>query len=892
MSVAPQQFQSAPLPPPSEHQPQPHAASKSIRLPPTPPETVDGDDNKSTTSTNTEPDFPLPPPANTPPRVLDVDKPTPDSHVPRDPRLIRLTGVHPFNVEAPLSDLFNEGFLTSPELFYVRNHGAVPEVHDEECIDWEFSVEGLVANPFKITLRQLLDEYENVTYPITLVCAGNRRKEQNVVRKSQGFSWGPAGVSTALFTGVVMKDVIERAKPLRKAKYVCMEGADKLPNGYYGTSVKLNWVMDPNRGIMLAHKMNGEMLRPDHGKPLRAVIPGQIGGRSVKWLKKLIVTAEPSDNWYHIYDNRVLPTMVNPDESAKNPKWWMDERYAIYDLSPNSAIAFPAHEEKLSIVSAPESYTVRGYAYSGGGRRVTRCEVSLDKGKTWRLATIEYAEDKYRAYEDRQLYGARLDMDWRETSFCWCFWSLDIAIAELKETNDILVRAMDEAMCIQPRDMYWSVLGMMNNPWYRIAIHKEHDTLRFEHPTQPALMPGGWMERVKKSGGNLTNGHWGEKIEGEELEAAGIEEVKDIKMTKDGVDKVVGIDELRKHDKPENPWFVVNGEVYDGTAFLEGHPGGAQSIVSAAGLDATDEFMAIHSETAKAMMPDHHIGSLDEASRKILAEGEPTLESSEPRPVFLDSRVWNKALLQSKKNVSWDTRIFTFKLDHDEQSLGLPTGQHLMIRLRDPVTREAIIRSYTPISQTTQKGYCDVLIKIYADTQDKVGGRMTKALDSIPVGHWVDFKGPIGKFEYLGRGVCAVNGKERRVKRFFMISGGSGITPIFQVLRAVMQDKGDATHCTVLNGNRLVEDILCRQDLDMFARDNADRCKLLYTLTQGPDDWTGLRGRIGAPLLKEHCGIAGDGESMVLLCGPGALEKSAHSILNEQGWKDEDLLFF
>jgi nitrate reductase (NAD(P)H) len=53
--------------------------------------------------------------------------------------------------------------------------------------------------------------------------------------------------------------------------------------------------------------MNGEMLRPDHGKPLRAVIPGQIGGRSVKWLKKLIVTAEPSDNWYHIYDNRVLP---------------------------------------------------------------------------------------------------------------------------------------------------------------------------------------------------------------------------------------------------------------------------------------------------------------------------------------------------------------------------------------------------------------------------------------------------------------------------------------------------------------------------------------------------------------------------------------------------------
>lgn len=58
---------------------------------------------------------------------------------------------------------------------------------------------------------------------------------------------------------------------------------------------------------MLAHKMNGEGLRPDHGRPLRAVVPGQIGGRSVKWLKKLIITDRPSDNWYHIYDNRVLP---------------------------------------------------------------------------------------------------------------------------------------------------------------------------------------------------------------------------------------------------------------------------------------------------------------------------------------------------------------------------------------------------------------------------------------------------------------------------------------------------------------------------------------------------------------------------------------------------------
>ncbi|KAL1650041.1 hypothetical protein SLS58_001419 [Diplodia intermedia] len=854
-------------------------------LPPSPPETICDE-----TSSQSPVEFALPPP-RTVVQVLEADKKTPDAHVPRDPRLIRLTGVHPFNVEAPLSDLYNEGFLTSPELFYVRNHGAVPEVSDEEIPDWEFTVEGLVENPLRITLKELLSEYDNVTYPITLVCAGNRRKEQNVVRKTKGFSWGAAGVSTALWTGVVMGDVLKRARPMRRAKYVCMEGADKLPNGYYGTSVKLNWAMDPNRGMILAHKMNGEMLTPDHGKPLRCVIPGQIGGRSVKWLKKLIVTAEPSDNWYHIYDNRVLPTMVSPDDAANDPSWWKDERYAIYDLSTNSAVAYPAHEEQLSVVSGPEKYHVRGYAYGGGGRRVTRVEVSLDKGKTWKLSNINYGEDRYREAVPQDLFGGRLDMDWRESCFCWCFWDIDIPVSELKQADDIVVRAMDESMNLQPKDMYWSVLGMMNNPWYRIVINHENDCLRFEHPTQPALMPGGWMERVKKAGGNLSNGFWGEKIGGEEAEAPTGEQAAEIKMTNDRVKRIITIDELRKHDTEKEPWFVLKDEVYDGTAFLQGHPGGAQSIVSAAALDATDEFMAIHSETAKAMMPDYHIGTLDEAAKRILSEGEEVKpETTEPRDIFLDPRAWTKAILHSKKSVSWDTRIFTFKLEHEGQQLGLPTGQHLMMRLRDPVTREAIIRSYTPISETSQRGFVDVLVKVYFDTKERKGGKMTVALDSLPLGHFVDFKGPIGKFEYLGRGRCNVSGTERSVKRFIMIAGGSGITPIYQVVRAVMRDEGDPTVCTVLDGNRLVEDILCKAELDGFALSNEEKCKLLYTLTQAPDDWTGLRGRIAAPLLKEYAPLGED--SLVLLCGPEALEKSAHAALNEIGWKDEDLLFF
>ncbi|EMR61814.1 putative nitrate reductase protein [Eutypa lata UCREL1] len=696
-----------------------------------------------------------------------------------------------------------------------------------------------------MSLAELINNYEQVTYPVTL-----------------GFSWGPAGLSTALWTGVVIGDLLKAAMPKRGARYVCFEGADKLPNGYYGTSIKLNWAMDPDRGVLVSHKMNGEPLEPDHGKPLRIIIPGQIGGRSVKWLKRIIVTAGPSDNWYHIYDNRVLPTMINPEMSANLPETWKDERYAIYDLNTNSAICYPAHEEKLPLTSNIKSYKVRGYAYAGGGKRITRAEVTLDKGKNWMLANISYPEDEYRHARDGEyLFGGRLDVSWRETCFCWCFWDLDIPLSQLQECDDIMVRVMDEAMMVQPRDMYWSVLGMMNNPWFRIVIHKENHTLRFEHPTQPTLTSRGWMERVKNAGGNLTNGNWGEKLAGEEEQVVKEEPAKEICMTNKDIHREINIDEFRKHGGEVEPWFAVNGQVYDGTGFLEGHPGGAASIVGAAGQDATEEFLAIHSENAKAMMADYHIGTLDEASLTILKLGEPEPVDAAPRETFLQAKVWTKAILSAKTRVSVDTKIFTFDLEHADQLIGLPVGQHLMMRLRDPVTREAIIRAYTPISDGgVDRGKLNVLIKVYYDTPERQGGRMTQALDSIPVGHFVDMKGPIGKFEYLGRGLCAISGHRRKVTRFIMVCAGSGITPIFQVLRAVMADRSDTTFCLVLDGNRAEEDILCKDDLDKMTE--VGPCKTV------------------------------NGEDLVLICGPEALQASIHTAFTDMGWKDDDLLFF
>ncbi|KAK4156235.1 nitrate reductase [NADPH] [Chaetomidium leptoderma] len=848
--------------------------------------------------------YPLPPTPRAA-KVLPEDLKTPDNHVERDPRLIRLTGVHPFNVEAPLSDLYDEGFLTTKDLHYVRNHGAVPRVEDAEVLDWEFTIEGMVSNPIKLTLRELIQTYDQVTYPITLVCAGNRRKEQNIVRKTKGFSWGAAGVSTALWTGVALPDLLARAMPTRGAKYVCFEGADKLPNGYYGTSVKLNWAQDPDRGMMVAHGMNGEPLHPDHGKPLRIVIPGQIGGRSVKWLKRIIVTAAPSDNWYHIYDNRVLPMMISPEDSANLPDTWKDERYAIYDLNTNSAICYPAHGETVPLTGggggAVETYKLKGYAYAGGGKRVTRLEVTLDQGRTWMLAPVSYPEDLYRLAPDGEvLFGGRLDMAWRESCFCWCFWEIDLPLSRLQEAGDVMIRAMDDSMMVQPRDMYWSVLGMMNNPWYRVVIHKEAHSLRFEHPTQPALMPGGWMERVKKEGGNITNGFWGEKMAGEDAAPAQEEPAKEISMVDEKVTRTITVDEFREHSSDDRPWFVVNGQVYDGTKFLDAHPGGATSITNAAGQDISEEFLAIHSENAKAMMPTYHIGTLPLSTTPFSLSLSPSEEPTSPSTrVFLHPKTWRKALLSQKSPISPDTKIFTFSLPASQsQSVGLPVGQHLLIRLRDPVTREAVIRAYTPLPEDDSGGALRVLIKVYKE------GKMTRGLDSLPLGHAVEFKGPVGKFEYLGGGRCSVNGKGRRVRRFVMVCGGSGITPVFAVLGAVVKEyaasndsSGDGEapppECVVLDGNRVEGDILLREELGRMEREGGGRCRVVYTLSQPDEGWTGLRGRMDRGLFEREVGAPPEErDTMVLVCGPEGMERGAREAFLGMGWAEEDLLFF
>lgn len=251
------------------------------------------------------------------PSIVDPrDEATADNWIERNSSMVRLTGKHPFNSEPPLNRLMHHGFITPVPLHYVRNHGAVPKAN---WSDWTIEVCGLVKRPTKFTMDQLVNEFRFREFPATLVCAGNRRKEQNMVKKSIGFNWGAAGVSTSVWRGVPLRDVLKRCGIMSRKKgalNVCFEGAEDLPGGggsKYGTSIKKELAMDPARDIILAYMQNGEQLVPDHGFPVRMIIPGFIGGRMVKWLKRIIVTTKESENYYHFKDNRVLPSHVDAE---------------------------------------------------------------------------------------------------------------------------------------------------------------------------------------------------------------------------------------------------------------------------------------------------------------------------------------------------------------------------------------------------------------------------------------------------------------------------------------------------------------------------------------------------------------------------------------------------
>lgn len=154
-------------------------------------------------------------------------------------------------------------------------------------------------------------------------------------------------MSTAVWTGVLLRDVLLRCGLARARAgdtarlHVHFAGPPgELPkgDGTYGTSIPLEYALNPAHDVLLAYKMNGRWLPPDHGFPVRVILPGHIGGRTIKWLTRVEVRDTPSDNWYHKHDNRVPPPHVLTAEDAVAEGVWDNPDWVINHLNINSAI--------------------------------------------------------------------------------------------------------------------------------------------------------------------------------------------------------------------------------------------------------------------------------------------------------------------------------------------------------------------------------------------------------------------------------------------------------------------------------------------------------------------------------------------------------------------------
>lgn len=236
---------------------------------------------------------------------------------------------------------------------------------------------------------------------------------------------------------------------------------------------------------------------------------------------------------------------------------------------------------------------------------------------------------------------------------------------------------------------------------------------------------------------------------------------------------------------------------------------------------------------------------------------------------FLVPNVY-KPLPLAKKEILGEGLIrLTFDLPTTSTVLGLPTGQHVAIKAQ--VGEQMITRSYTPTSNNFDVGKLVLLMRIYSD------GLLTGGfIDKLKIGDDVQFRGPKGAMKYQ-RGWA---------KKLGMIAGGTGITPMYQLIRAICEDERDLTEISLVYANRSEEDILLRKEMERFAKNYPKNLKIWYMLDKYSDDWKFGKGYITRDVLEERMPAPSDDSSTkVLLCGPPPMVNGSKKNLIDLGWK-------
>ena len=343
-------------------------------------------------------------------------------------------GQEPFNAETGLRSLTD--CVTDTAAFYVRGHGSVPEIDPSA---WRLRVCGLVQRELTLSLETLREAFRERSVTATLQCAGNRRAGLIAIRDIPGESpWGPGATGTAVWTGVALADVLALAGPLTLASDVGFEGADLCPEAKpvqrFGGSIPLDKARRSE--VLLAWAMNGEPLAPVHGAPLRVVVPGYIGARSVKWLERIELRPEPWPGFFQHVVYRLVAADETPGPGVGMP---------LGLVALNSDVLSPRDGE--TVTAGPVD--VCGYAFAGGDRYVARVDVSVDGGETWTQADL--LEDLGR--------------------WAWRQWRITLLLTP--GDHELIVRAWDSSAATQPEDeaALWNPKGYVNNARPRIRIH-------------------------------------------------------------------------------------------------------------------------------------------------------------------------------------------------------------------------------------------------------------------------------------------------------------------------------------------------------------------------------------------------------------------------------------
>lgn len=344
----------------------------------------------------------------------------------------------PMNAEPPLPDLVRS-WVTPVESFFIRSHGNTPAV---DAGSYRLSVEGLVEHPLTLTLAEL-SRFEQHAVMATLTCAGNRRTEHSRIKPVKGVQWREGAIGNAKWRGARLSDVLKKAGIRDSAKHVWFEGLDTVEDGgksfSFGGSIPLEKALldrDSNPGAILATTMNDKPLTADHGFPVRSLVPGYIGARSVKWLSKIVVSDRPSPNHFvaDVYKLVDEGTLLEVAENAP-----------IYRMPLNSAICTPTPGAALKAGQVE----VVGYALPPGvpGVSIRKIEVSSDGGRSWADAKLTSPASE----------------------FCWQLWSAEISVTSA--TKELIARATDSRGEAQPETARWNAKGYLFNAWHHVPVN-------------------------------------------------------------------------------------------------------------------------------------------------------------------------------------------------------------------------------------------------------------------------------------------------------------------------------------------------------------------------------------------------------------------------------------